>query len=104
ARVVDTSIPGIRRYDPLPSMGGHLFRFVRRSIGRAVLLAAVAGGLVLAPISQGGGFPGRNGSLLVVDSSNNKIYLDDGTTSTPLVPDAVGTDAALSPDGTELAY
>jgi Tol biopolymer transport system component len=58
--------------------------------------------LVLAPLSHGGGFAGRNGDLIAVSSGAIKsVTADGGVIGATL---ATGTDASISPDGTKLAY
>lgn len=69
---------------------------------RPAILGFAALTLLLAPVSAGGGFPGRNGPLIAISGSTvSSVTLAAVTTS--LTANA-GVGASLSPDGTKLAY
>ncbi len=74
-------------------LGGRRLRYLAGILGASVL--------VLAPLSHGGGFAGRNGDLIAIGSGSVWTVPTSGAAPTSLV---TGTDASLSPDGTKLAY
>lgn len=82
-----------RGYDPRVHSGGRRLRYLAGIVGGSVL--------VLAPLSHGGGFAGRNGDLIAVASGSVYSVPTDGATATSLV---TGTDASISPNGSKLAY
>jgi large repetitive protein len=100
-----TSICGIRRYDPLPSMGGRSLDLLRSHVGRGCVLAALAFGLLLAPSSQGGGFPGVNGRVIAITTGGSVVAIPSTGARTTIASGATLVDgAALSPDATKVVY
>jgi hypothetical protein len=57
--------------------------------------------LILAPMSQGGGFAGRNGNLIAVSSGTVYSVVPASGAAASVV---AGDDATLSPDGSKIAY
>lgn len=68
---------------------------------RPAILGFAALTLLLAPVSAGGGFPGRNGPLIGVSGGSVYSVPLDGSAATSK---ATGTTASVSPDGSKLAY
>lgn len=82
----------------------------RTRLGRRAVLVAAIAGLLFVPLSSGGGFPGRNGRIVVVTSTGSVVAVTSSSSDTlatgsvTAAPPASVPSASLSPDRTKIVY